>query len=577
MLTETVEQVDEGLARLLEMVRAGKLTAARLKDLISVSRSWEAKVTAMQTDAARLIAQQESHGDGGASVLRDQAGKTKHQARRSLGTAEVLDEMPGLRAAVDSGEVALANAERLADAAQRTDPEAVDSASDLLAMARDLPPDKFAREASAWAQRHQPDHGHQDWLDKRRRRYLKTWRQKDGSVRLDGLLDPETGTRICNRLQGAAEELRRQDQKTARTGNPNSGLGPALSSGPGTASGGQAVSEGLAFGDGPASSQSSTADGGPRGGSPASEAPGSGRSQSSAADGGPRGGEGLRSWGQLRADALDLLTSGDAEGLTGGGSGGRPKAEIIAVADIGVLAGDNPAGRCEIPGTGPVPPEVLQRIACDAQLTGLIFADGKPLYHGSTVRTATAAQWRMLIARDRGCIGCGAPPEQCQAHHIVPYARLRRTDIDNLVLVCWRCHHNIHDHHWRVTHQNGKPALQPPDPQAPPNPADGSHPYDTRDARTSQPQRSPGGGGSDPAVGPARDTRGTRPQRSPGGGGSDPAVGPARDTRGTRPQRLPRNSRPARTRTGPAPNKAGPDPPASGPDPPQQTPALFNT
>ena len=471
MFTETVEQVDGGLARLLDAVRAGEMTAARLKDLIAASRSWEAKVTALQTDAARLIAQQESHGDGGASVLRDQAGKTKHQARRSLGAAEALDEMPRMRSVVDAGEVSLANAERLADAAQRTDPETVDSASDLLAMARELAPDKFAREASAWTQRHQSDHGHGDWLDKRRQRYLRTWRQKDGSVRLDGLLDPETGTRICNRLQGTAEELRRQDQQSART-NDEGSTGP----------------------------------------------------------GGSGGSEGLRSWDQLRADALDLLTSGDAEGSkTGGGSGGRPKAEIIAVADIGVLTGDNPSGRCEIPGTGPVPPEVLQRIACDAQLTGLIFADGKPLYHGATVRTATTAQWRMLIARDRGCIGCGAQPEHCQAHHIVPYARSRRTDIDNLVLVCWRCHHNIHDHHWRVTHHNGKPTLQPPDPQAPPNPASGRHPRDNRDARNARPQQ------------------------------SDPG------------------RRPARTRTVPKPNRPRPSHPAGGPDPPPQTAALFTT
>ena len=592
MLRETVQQVDEGLARLLEMVRAGEMTAARLKELVAASRSWEAKVTALQTDAARLIAQQESHGDGGASVLRDQAGKTKHQARKTLGTAEVLDEMPGLRAAVDSGEVALANAERLADAAQRTAPEAVDGAADLLTMAKELPPDEFAREASAWTQHHQPDHGHGDWLEKRRQRYLKTWRQKDGSVRLNGLLDPETGTRICNRLQNAAEHLHRQDQKTARANREDSGLGP------GPADGGQASSEGLAFGEGPVDSEGS------------------------AATSGPNGGEGPRSWDQLRADALDLLTSGDTEGLTGGGSGGRLKAEIIAVADIGVLTGDNPAGRCEISGVGPVPPEVLQRIACDAQLTGLIFSDGKPLHHGSTVRTATGAQWRMLIARDRGCIGCGAPPEQCQAHHIVPYARARRTDIDNLVLVCWRCHHNIHDHHWRVVHHNGKPALQPPNPQAPPNPADGRHPHDTRDtrpspassrshshettrdtrdtsgtrpqrppgsggsdpasepardARSTRPQRPPGGSGrSDPASGPARDTRSTRPQRPPGGSGrSDPASGPARDTRSTRPQRPPRSPRSAKTRTGPAPNRAGPDPPTGGPDPPPQTPALF--
>ena len=457
MFMETVEQVDEGLAQLLEKVRAGELTAARLKELISVSRSWEAKVTALQTDAARLIAQQESHGDGGASVLRDQAGKTKHQARKTLGTAEVLDEMPELRAAVDSGEVALANAERLADAAQRTAPEAVDGAADLLEMAKELPPDKFAREASAWTQRHQPDHGHGDWLEKRRRRYLKTWKQQDGMVRLDGLLDPETGTRICNRLQGTAEELRRQDQKTARTNRGDS-----------TATGDS--------GDGEET-----------------------RSWDQLPAGGSGDGEETRSWDQLRADALDLLTSDDTDSSkASGGSGGRPKAEIIAVADIGVLTGDNPAGRCEIPGTGPVPTAVLERIACDAQLTGVIFADGKPLYHGSTVRTATGAQWRMLIARDGGCIGCGAQPEQCQAHHIVPYARLRRTDIDNLVLVCWRCHHNIHDHHWRVVHQNGKPALQPPNPSDPPNPADGRHPCDNRDTRGTRPQRPPGEGGSGP-------------------------------------------------------------------------------
>ena len=52
MFTETVEQVDGGLARLLDAVRAGELTAARLKDLITASRSWEAKVTTPQEQLA---------------------------------------------------------------------------------------------------------------------------------------------------------------------------------------------------------------------------------------------------------------------------------------------------------------------------------------------------------------------------------------------------------------------------------------------------------------------------------------------------------------------------------------------
>ena len=328
-------------------------------------------------------------------------------------------------------------------------------------------------------------------------------------VRLDGLLDPETGTRICNRLQGTAEELHRQDQKTART---NRGDSAASGSGDGEQT----------------------------------------RSWDQLPAGGSGDGEETRSWDQLRADALDLLTSGDAEVPKAGG-GGRPKAEIIAVADIGVLTGDNPAGRCEIPGTGPVPPEVLQRIACDAQLTSVIFADGKPLYHGSTVRTATGAQWRMLIARDRGCVGCGAPPEQCQAHHIVPYARLRRTDIDNLVLVCWRCHHNIHDHHWRVVHQNGKPALQPPDPQAPPTPPTADTPATPKMPATLDHNGHPAGAGAAPSS-------------------DSPEIPAAPD-----PNYHPAAPGPPRPRTGPAPNRTGPDPPASGPDPPPQTPVLFTT
>jgi len=510
MFTETVECINGGLTRLLEAVRAGDLSAARLKDLIAASRSWEAKVAALQTDAARLISAREGHGDGGASVLRDQAGKSRAQARRSLGAAEALDEMPSLRGAVDSGEVSLTNAERLADAARRTAPEAVDSASDLLAMAKELPPDRFAREVGAWTQRQQSDHGHGDWINKRRRRYLKTWKQQDGMVRLDGLLDPETGTRICNRLQGTAEELRRQDQQTARTG---AAADTAAATNPDK----RPASHGPGAGQDLAASYPQTDNGKPSVGND------------------PDDGESGRSWDQLRADALDLLTSGTANDKERGGSAGRPKAEVIVVADIGTLTGDGPAGRCEIPGTGPVPPEVLQRIACDAQLTGLIFSDGKPLRHGSSVRTATTKQWRALIARDGGCIGCGAEPSRCQAHHIVPYARLRRTDIGNLVLVCWRCHHNIHDHHWRVVHRQGKPALEPPDPLAPPGPADGRHPHDQT----------------------SRDPRRPRPGRN-----SAPSRGP----------------QPARARAKPAPTRPGSPRPANDPDPPRQpAPALFTS
>ena len=424
---DAVERFGRDLDCLLERVRAGEMTLARLRELIAASRSVEAKMAVLQTEAARLIALGERHGDGGASVLCDQAGKSRSQARRSLAVAGVLDEMPELRSAVDAGEVSLTNVERLADAAKKIAPETVDAAPGLLTKAKELPPDRFAREVDAWTQRQQVDHGHGDYLRQRQRRYLRMRREGD-VMRIDGRYDLEAGTRIGARLQRLAEALRRQDDKAARD------------------------------------------------------------------DGGTGGGEGRRSWDQLQADALDQLAAGDAgqPGNSGGGSG--PKAEVIVVADIGVLTGDDPAGRCEIPGVGPVPPEVLQRIACDAELTGVLFSEGKPLFHGATVRTATKAQWRMLIARDGGCIGCGAEPRWCQAHHTVPYAQSRRTGIDQLVLVCWRCHHNIHDHNWRIAHHHGKPVLQPPDP-ADTRP---SHQHDSRNASTAASARpSHGYGGRD--------------------------------------------------------------------------------
>ena len=103
-------------------------------------------------------------------------------------------------------------------------------------------------------------------------------------------------------------------------------------------------------------------------------------------------------------------------------------------------------GRCEIPGIGEIARSELERRACDADIYGLIFSsDGLPLNHGRKTRTVSPQQWRVLVARDRGCVICGARPDWCQAHHVKPWLRGGRTDIDNLALVCHGHHRWIHD------------------------------------------------------------------------------------------------------------------------------------
>ncbi|MEZ5245696.1 MAG: HNH endonuclease signature motif containing protein [Acidimicrobiales bacterium] len=76
----------------------------------------------------------------------------------------------------------------------------------------------------------------------------------------------------------------------------------------------------------------------------------------------------------------------------------------------------------------------------------MVFAGpGQPIWVGRDHRTATLEQWKALIARDRGCVGCGAEVSRCEAHHVIAWLACGPTDIDNLVLLCCRCHHDVHD------------------------------------------------------------------------------------------------------------------------------------
>ena len=133
----------------------------------------------------------------------------------------------------------------------------------------------------------------------------------------------------------------------------------------------------------------------------------------------------------------------------GGGRAVSPRHQIVIVASADVVSGKDPQGRCEIPGIGPIPVSELERLACDAELFGVLFSgDGEPLWHGRGERTVTDAQRRALVARDGVCVLCANEPALCESHHIIPWAPPARgpTDIDNLALLCGTCHRRLHNH-----------------------------------------------------------------------------------------------------------------------------------
>lgn len=81
-----------------------------------------------------------------------------------------------------------------------------------------------------------------------------------------------------------------------------------------------------------------------------------------------------------------------------------------------------------------------------------------PLYVGRATRLVTAAQWKALLLRDRHCVvkGCRRRPRQCEAHHVLHWLNGGRTDLDNLVLLCFLHHHEHHDRGRDLQHRDGR-------------------------------------------------------------------------------------------------------------------------
>ncbi len=162
---------------------------------------------------------------------------------------------------------------------------------------------------------------------------------------------------------------------------------------------------------------------------------------------------------QRRADALAQL-------ITGEGPDRRPQATLLVIADYDTVSGEFKKLRYD--DGMPVPADQLARLAADAKILPAIFsADGDPLWLGCSQRHASAGQRTVLAARDGGCANCAAPADGGEPHHIEWFSRGGPTDIDNLALLCERCHHLIHDDGWQFHRDNGKCTIRPPAQQSP--------------------------------------------------------------------------------------------------------------
>ena len=100
-----------------------------------------------------------------------------------------------------------------------------------------------------------------------------------------------------------------------------------------------------------------------------------------------------------------------------------------------------------------ITPLATEVLACDATVVPVIFQGARPVAVGDATSPIGSKLRTALIARDGGCRfpGCGAPVSWCDAHHIRARIQDGPTVIDNLVLLCRRCHRRIHRLRWRIT------------------------------------------------------------------------------------------------------------------------------
>ena len=377
---------DRGRAvvRLLDAVSPAGCSVPELRDLASVLGRARVKIDSLMCQIATEVGRTGTGVDA-ASVLQDSGRLSGREARRVDKVAGRLAEMPNTAERLAAGDITMDHASALVTAAEQCGAAVVDGDSELLEQAEKSSSESFARQARRFAAAESPDRGEALLERQRRSRAASAFVDTDtGMGKVIGTFDPISFNLIEQVVDGHTDALWRADG--GRDGRPNE----------------------------------------------------------------------VRTSQQRQADALfELITGRDAltrkplESAAVDGDGGvraKASAQLVAVADIGVLDGTNPHGRCEIIGTGPVPPGLLAELSPDTRLTGMIFAGrGRPLWMGRSIRLANTHQHLAIAVRDRGCVTCGAPIHRCEIHHIQEWENGGPTDIDNLTALCGphhRAHHN---------------------------------------------------------------------------------------------------------------------------------------
>jgi hypothetical protein len=126
--------------------------------------------------------------------------------------------------------------------------------------------------------------------------------------------------------------------------------------------------------------------------------------------------------------------------------------EVCVHIDLQTLIDGSP-GLAELSDGTPLPIDTVRRLCCNAEIHPMFMAGTHCLAHGRAIRTANREQRRALRSMYRTCgiPSCTVAFERCEMHHVTPWQTAGATDLDNLLPVCSRHHHQIHDERWLLS------------------------------------------------------------------------------------------------------------------------------
>jgi hypothetical protein len=147
---------------------------------------------------------------------------------------------------------------------------------------------------------------------------------------------------------------------------------------------------------------------------------------------------------EVASHALDL-------GAVPGSGGTRTHLQLTASVETVMGLEGTSGGVLEY--AGAVPAATVQRLACDARVRRVLLGPSSAVIEvGRARRLPSVAARAALRARSSGCEWpkCDRSVAYTNAHHLVHWGQGGTTDVDNLVLLCYRHHWLIHEGGWQL-------------------------------------------------------------------------------------------------------------------------------